>query len=53
MGYVTRTIEIHLRLNAHNDERDERDRKLADEIECRIGELLEEPQYEHLYGAIY
>lgn len=46
MGYAIRKIEVHLRLHA------EQDRRLADEIEQRIMDMLAEPQFEHLRGWI-
>lgn len=50
VGYVTHKIEIELRLDNHNGPEQERDRKLADEVERRIWKLLDEPEFEHLDG---
>jgi hypothetical protein len=52
VGYATRKIEIHLTLDDHGDEREERDQKLFEEIADKIDTMLDQPEYEHLRGMV-
>lgn len=52
MGYNQEKIEVVLSTSNHNDERDERDEKLAEELRAEIERLLQQPKYEPLRAIL-
>jgi hypothetical protein len=52
MGYTQRRIEVVLDVSNHNDERNERDERLAEELRAEIAALLEQSKYEPLRAIV-
>jgi hypothetical protein len=45
MGYDQVAFTVTARLSSHNDERDERDRKLWEAFQARVRETAEAPEF--------